>query len=118
VKVFDLTEKQWGEVESIADKKYRTWEWNYGRSPEFNIQKIHRFDFGQIDARINVKDGIIQEIKLYGDFLGYGEMNEIENKLVGKKYKDTEIESALSEFKLNELIGDISKKEFAKFLFV
>lgn len=116
--VYNLSDKEWAEVEKIADTKYRTWEWNYGRSPEFNIQKIHRFDFGQIDARINVKDGIIKDIKLFGDFLGHGEMKEIEERLTGKKYEEKEIENAISDINLNEYIGKINKKEFANFLYV
>lgn len=116
--VYNLSDKEWAEVEKIADTKYRTWEWNYGRSPEFNIQKINRFDFGQIDARINVKDGIIKDIKLFGDFLGHGEMKEIEERLTGKRYEEKEIENAISDINLNEYIGNINKKDFANFLYV
>ncbi|MBE2256182.1 MAG: lipoate--protein ligase [Ignavibacteria bacterium] len=116
--VYNLSDKEWAEVEKIADTKYRTWEWNYGRSPEFNIQKINRFDFGQIDARINVKDGIIKDIKLFGDFLGHGEMKEIEERLTGKRYEEKEIENAISDINLNEYIGNINKKDFANFLYI
>lgn len=116
--VYKLSDKEWAEVEKIADTKYRTWEWNYGRSPEFNIQKINRFEFGQIDARINVKDGIIKDIKLFGDFLGHGEMKEIEERLTGKRYEEKEIENAISDINLNEYIGNINKKDFASFLYV
>lgn len=116
--VYKLSDKEWAEVEKIANTKYRTWEWNYGRSPEFNIQKINRFDFGQIDARINVKDGIIKDIKLFGDFLGHGEMKEIEQRLTGKRYEEKEIENAISDINLNEYIGNINKKDFASFLYV
>jgi len=116
--VYKLSDKEWAEVEKIANTKYRTWEWNYGRSPEFNIQKINRFDFGQIDARINVKDGIIKDIKLFGDFLGHGEMKEIEERLTGKRYEEKEIENAISDINLNEYIGNINKKDFANFLYV
>lgn len=115
--VYNLTSKQWREVRDLAEKKYRSWDWNFGRSPEFNIQKIHRFDFGQIDARIHVKDGIIQELRIFGDFLGHGEMREVEEKLVGKKYMEDDIEKALEGINLKEYIGIEDSKELAKFLF-
>ena len=114
--VLNLRESQWKEVYELANSKYRNWDWNYGRSPEFNIQKINRFDFGQIDARIDVKDGVIQNIKIYGDFLAHGETIEVESKLIGKKYKEDEMIDALKELDINHHIGNISKEDFVKFL--
>ncbi|MGB9696047.1 MAG: lipoate--protein ligase [Ignavibacteria bacterium] len=114
--IYRLDEKQWEEVYKLSNTKYRNWEWNFGRSPEFNIQKIHRYDFGQIDARIEVKDGIIQNIKLYGDFLGQGDEAEIEKLLIGIKYKENDILRALKNVNLNFYFGNISKENFAKFL--
>jgi lipoate-protein ligase A len=114
--VLNLRENQWKEVYELANSKYRNWDWNYGRSPEFNIQKINRFDFGQIDARIDVKDGVIQNIKIYGDFLAHGDTIDIESKLIGKKYKEDEMIEALKELDINHHIGNISKEDFVKFL--
>ena len=114
--VLNLRENQWKEVYELANTKYRNWDWNYGRSPEFNIQKINRFDFGQIDARIDVKDGVIQNIKIYGDFLAHGDTIEVESKLIGKKYKEDEMIEALKELDIKHHIGDISKGDFVKFL--
>ncbi len=118
VPVYRLTEKEWEEVYKLSESKYRTWEWNYGRSPEFNIQKINRFPFGQIDARINVKDGIIQEIKFYGDYLGYGEDEDISKILIGVRYDDEHLKQALSKVDLNNYFGEITPEEFVKFLHV
>lgn len=114
--VFNLRESQWKEVYDLANSKYRNWDWNYGRSPEFNIQKINRFDFGQIDARIDVKDGVIQNIKIYGDFLAHGDTLEIESKLINKKYKEEEMLESLADLDIKHHLGDISKEDFVKFL--
>ncbi len=114
--VLNLRESQWKEVYELANSKYRNWDWNYGRSPEFNIQKINRFDFGQIDARIDVKDGVIHNIKIFGDFLAHGETIEVESKLIGKKYKEEEMIDALKELDIKHHIGNISKEDFVKFL--
>ena len=111
-----LTEKGWENVYKLSDSKYKTWEWNYGRSPEFNIQKIHRFPFGQIDTRIFVKDGVIENIKIYGDFLGYGETEDIESKLIGKYYREDEIKDALKDIDMKFYFGDITVEEFVNYL--
>lgn len=114
--LYNLWEKQWAEVYELANTKYRNWDWNYGRSPEFNIQKINRFDFGQIDARIDVKNGIIENIKIYGDFLALGETSEIESRLINIKYKDDVMIEALSGLDLKHHLGEISTECFVKFL--
>ena len=41
--VYRLSDKEWGAVYALADSKYKNWGWNYGRSPEFNIQKVKDF---------------------------------------------------------------------------
>lgn len=114
--LYILTDSEWEKVHKLSEQKYRTWEWNFGRSPEFNIQKVNRFEFGQIDVRIFVKDGEIQEIKFYGDFLGYGDSEDIENKLKGVLFKDEEVESALKNTDLKYYFGNIELKDFVKFI--
>ena len=116
VPIFSLTDEQWTEVMNLSEIKYKTWEWNFGRSPEFNIRKISRFQFGQIDARIFVKDGVIKEIKFYGDFLGYGDSEDIENKLTGIRFDVEQIYKAISDIDLTSYFGDISTNDFSKFL--
>ncbi len=116
VPVYSLNNAQWEEVMKLSESKYRNWDWNYGRSPEYNIQKINRFEFGQVDARIHVKDGIISDIKIYGDFLGHGEIEDISARLIEKKYQKNELKSALSGYDLNYYLGKISVDEFISFL--
>ena len=116
VEYYDLDDEQWNNVMKLSESKYRNWDWNYGRSPEFNIQKVNRFDFGQIDARINVKDGVINSIKIYGDFLGHGELEDLEKKLINKKYEKETLQNSLSEFNLKMYLGKISGDEFSTFL--
>lgn len=117
VPVLNLNDEQWTEVMNLADSKYRTWEWNFGRSPEFNIQKVRRFDFGQVDARIFVKDGEIEDIKFYGDFLGYGDSEDIENLLRGVLFREEEIAEALKGADLRFYFGNIELNDFVNFIY-
>ena len=115
-KVFNLSEAQWAEVQKLSETKYRSWEWNFGRSPEFNIRKVNRFGFGQLDIRINVKDGLIDGIKFYGDFLGHGELSEIEIILTGIKYEKSCISKSLSNIDFKNYFGDINLEEIVNFI--
>jgi lipoate-protein ligase A len=113
---YELCDSEWAEVNKLSESKYKTWEWNFGRSPEFNIQKVNRFDFGQVDARIFVKDGKIKNIKFFGDFLGYGDSVDVEKKLEEIVYKEEEVSNALKDTDLKYYFGNVELTEFVKFI--
>ena len=74
VKTYTLTEEDWVKINEISDKYYRNWDWNYGKSPAFDIERRKRFPIGSIEVRFNVQEGKITEAKIYGDFFGLGDI--------------------------------------------
>jgi len=98
-------------IEALMNNKYMTWEWNYGYSPEFNVKQGKRFEGGKIEVLINVKRGIIQGIKFYGDFFGSENPQEIEGLLTGKRYKEDEIKNALAELDISSYFKGITLEE-------
>lgn len=50
-----LTETEWEEIHALSKERYQNWDWNYGKSPAFDIQRSKRFPIGSIDLRLNVK---------------------------------------------------------------
>ena len=78
IQYYELTDEDWEKIHEISKERYQQWEWNYGKSPSFNIQKTHRFPSGGIDIRLEVNKGIIEEVKIFGDFFGVGDVEEIE----------------------------------------
>lgn len=114
--VHELNEEEWEKVYKLSEEKYRNWDWNYGRSPEFNLQKINRFEFGQIDIRLQVKDGVIADIKIFGDFLAHGELKEVEDMLLGAKFEESELERILDNVDMQHYFGPITSRDFVKFL--
>ncbi|MBO4301676.1 MAG: lipoate--protein ligase, partial [Desulfovibrio sp.] len=41
-------------IENLATERYRTWEWNYGHSPRYQMRRSSRTAGGVIDAHLNV----------------------------------------------------------------
>lgn len=113
---YHLSQKEWEAVHQLSKEKYQTWDWNYGRSPEFNIQRKNKFDFGIVDARLDVKNGHIASIKFFGDFLTHGEPFEVEKALLGVRYEQNDLKKALTQVDLTANLGQISAEDFAKFL--
>lgn len=114
---YKLSEKDWDSINQISKDRYQQWEWNFGHSPKFNIQKTQRFPFGQIDARIEVHNGEIQQVKLFGDFLGLRDVGDVEFKLVGVRYDKPHLQEALENIELKDYLGGLTAQELAAFLF-
>ena len=55
--LLELGETDWSAVQTLVERKYGTWEWNYGRSPACNVQRAKRFATGEVDLRIQVEHG-------------------------------------------------------------
>ncbi|WP_442599098.1 lipoate--protein ligase [Neobacillus sp. D3-1R] len=112
-----LTEEDWGNIHKLSKERYQNWDWNYGKSPKFNMQHSHRFPVGQIDIRLEVSKGEIENCKIYGDFFGVGDVSEIENLLIGQKYEKASIENALSEVNIQHYFGNITKEDFITLIY-
>ncbi len=100
---YRLTDRDWEQIREIATQRYMTWDWNYGRSPAFNIQKSEK--------------GYIQAIKIYGDFSGRQDVNELEQQLIGLRYDRDAVEDALADTDLEPYFGPLAKESFLNLLF-
>lgn len=93
---YQLSKADIQRIEEIANEKFRSWEWNYGKSPKFNITKSNRFKGGKIEFNLNVNKGIIQECKIFGDFFSKGDIAIVSSSLIGCPYKEEDIRVRLN----------------------
>src|SRR5690606_29520938 len=114
---YKLTEQDWEKINEISKERYQNWDWNYGKSPKFNYQHTHRFPVGSIDVRLEVQKGVIENCKIFGDFFGVGDVEEIENQLIGKKYEKAELEKALENIDISHYFGKITKEDFIQLIY-
>ncbi|KAF1297096.1 lipoate--protein ligase [Enterococcus sp. JM4C] len=117
VKTYELTDKDWVEINKISDEYYRNWDWNYGKSPEFDIERRHRFPIGSIEIRLNVSNGEIVDAKIFGDFFGLGEISDVEKALVGVKYEKAAINEAVKDIDVKKYFGNIEGQELADLIY-
>ena len=106
-----LKDADMNEINLLMKSKYMNWDWNYGASPEFNVKQAKRFEGGKVEVLINIKNGVIQSIKFYGDFFGSESPEEIEALLRGKRYNEDEIRGAIAPLNINEYFKGISPEE-------
>lgn len=117
VKEYKLTEEDWKQIEEISDEYYRNWDWNYGKSPKFELIRRHRFPIGSVEFQMNIDKGHIQNVRVYGDFFGLGEISDIEKKLTGIKYEPKEIAAVLDTIDIKHYFGNITKEELVHLIY-
>lgn len=117
VNTYQLTNEDWAKIKTYTDKYYGNWDWNYGHSPEFNLERHKRFPVGGIDVRLDVKDGTIANAKIYGDFFGLGEIKDVEEALIGTKYEKTALEKVIADIDVQKYFGAIEKQDLLDLIY-
>lgn len=109
-----LNEEDWRMIHQISQDKYKQWEWNFGRSPKFEVVKSNRFPLGNIEVKLIIEHGLINHAVIIGDFLE--EVTHIENLLLGVPYHLQGIEDALTNVDIQFYSGQVQKEDFIKLL--
>ena len=117
VKEYVLTDEDWKKIEKFAENYTGNWDWNYGKSPDFDLERSERLSVGTVEAKLNVDAGKITEIKIYGDFFGLGEITDVEEKLTGIKYNASSIRSALESVDINKYFGDVPIDDLVELIY-
>lgn len=117
VKTYDLTAADWQKIEEISDSLYRNWDWNYGNSPAFNIEKRQHFAIGSIEVRLDVEGSIIKDAKIYGDFFGLGEIADVEDKLIGTKYDRAALTEVIDSIDVKKYFGNIEASDLIELIY-
>ena len=83
---YQLTAADWDAVHRLAEEKYRSWEWNIGRSPEFTVSHKVKIDNAKVEVHIRVKNAIIEEVKIAGHQSAPKMINQKLADFIGQRY--------------------------------
>ena len=111
IPTLELTDADWVGIGELVTRKYGTWSWNFGENPASNVQRSRRFPAGEIDVRIDVQSGHIAAIRIFGDFMGRGEVSDVESRLIGVPFDRAAIVARLSDIALGDYFGGIEGAE-------
>ena len=98
-------------IRELWGRKYGTTSWNYGENPASNVQRASRFTGGEIDVRLDVKDGRIAGIRIFGDFMGRRDVAELETRLAGVLYERDAVMQALADLDVGAFFSGITADE-------
>lgn len=104
-------------VEALKRSRYDTWEWNFGRSPAYDMTNKRRWDGGSLEVRASVKEGRITGIAFRGDFLSRRSLEPLAEALRGVPFRREDVAGALEQYPLQDYFGGITEEEILETVF-
>ncbi|MGQ7843068.1 lipoate--protein ligase [Granulosicoccus sp. 3-233] len=92
--------------------RYSSWEWNFGKTPEFTHLLDERFNWGGVEVFLNVTKGRIQDARLYTDSLDPSPFEQLAENIKGSGYNQTELGAHLELLIANDHANENPLKEF------
>lgn len=113
-----LTPEQVLTIEEI-EKEYVSDEFIYGNNPRYTlIKKEHTPSAGELEIRIELKNGMIKNLNVMGDYFLVGDLDkELIARLQNVPYEETAVRQALEEVRMEDIIMHLTVDEFVKALF-
>ncbi len=109
---YDISEDEAPEKVKELAKYYGSWDWLYGKSPDFDYSIEERFTWGGLAINFVLKDAKISECKIYSDAMSTIFIDKLIECFIGVNFEKTELIKALNTLKNNnadfkEMIDDI-----------
>ena len=103
-------------VEEI-EKDYLSDEFIYGNNPQYTIVKQRRIEHvGDFEARITLKNGIIQRVNLMGDYLLVGDLDRgLLDKLRGLPFTQEALRRRLPD-RIDDIVMNLMTEDFVRLL--
>ena len=96
IEPYEFTPEDLTSINALCEQKYRTYEWNYGKSPAYNFTGKHKFTGGNLEARLNVAGGVITNAAIYGDFFSRADVSLLAAQLIGARHESAALRDLLS----------------------
>lgn len=117
IKLYEFTDEDNLKINQLVESKYNTWDWNFGYSPKYNFNKKSNSVAGNIEITMDVNNGIIQDIKIYGDFFNKTDISELENSIKNLPHDYNTLYNKLSDLNIENYINSMKLNEFINMLF-
>ena len=112
----NLTEKEEAVVSQLMEEKYQTWEWNYGKSPEYSMNKKIRTKGGTVQVVADIRDGLIRDLRFFGDFFGEKDPQELVDQLIGIRIDRQSIAAAMTNTNINDYFHNVTYDDIINLL--
>ncbi|QCC86784.1 lipoate--protein ligase [Desulfovibrio desulfuricans] len=104
-------------IDALAEERYRSWYWNFGYSPNYAFERSAKTPGGVLEVHMDVREGIIVDIRLFGDYFGVRDVVELEDMLCGCRHERSALERRLALVHIEAYIQGVGERIFLDCLF-
>lgn len=116
LKPYTLSTQETEAVRELACRKYASWAWQYGVSPQYSWKKCQKFAHGFLDVRMKISEGKIEQITIFGDFFGLEDIAELADTLRGCPHEKSAIMEILGQTSIERYIYGVTAGDFCALL--
>lgn len=109
-----LSDAELSEIQAMRDNQFATWDWTYGKAPEYTIERGVRYPAGKITTYANVENSTIKSVKIFGDFFGVKPVDDIEKMLEDVRYDYKDVLAALKTVDTSQYFSRMTPEEITK----
>lgn len=113
--VYELSAEEEKIISEMA-LKYEDTEWRFLKQPPYTKVLRKRLQGGLFNITLDLRYGIIKNIKITGDFFDLLPVEIIEERLIDVPYNENEIRAKLLDIPFKSIIVDADKEEFIQLL--
>ena len=114
---YELTDEDMAAIREIQMGRYAQWEWNYGfAQPDALIRKRRIEGCGTVEAYISLKNNLITELTLRGDYFSTVSPEELTLSLVGLPLAEGAIRYQLQNIAVSDYITGLENEELIALL--
>lgn len=107
----ELTENQLAEIRRMADEKFSTWDFIYGRSRQADLFRSAKLPCGTVEAAISLDRGLITGISFSGDFMFDEPVEGLAAALVGCRFEHDALASVLGKTDVSRFFRDTNSSD-------
>lgn len=102
----------------IIEQEYLSREFILGRNPRYTyINKVRIDGVGELEARLEIKNGIIKSANILGDYFLTGDINaEIIRPMIGQPYNEDALKSVIPD-NTEEIIHNLNKDQLISLIY-
>ncbi|MFA5005934.1 MAG: lipoate--protein ligase [Candidatus Izemoplasmatales bacterium] len=107
------------DLQGIAtiERSYLSDDFIYGKNPNYTIVRKGYVAAGTVEARLEIKNGVVQKMNLLGDYFLIGDQDEFLALFRGLPFTRKAFEEALSAVDLGDYVMKLDARDFCEILF-
>lgn len=110
--VHEMSEEALTAIHEIQKKRFESYDWNYGQSPEYTFSNEVKTSGGSIEITALVSDGKVEKLSIFGDFFGEQAIDGLLRKIEGATFTQEGLSEALKGVSVSDYIHGVGGEEF------